>query len=237
MGVSWGDYDRDGHPDLFVTTYARQDKMLYHSQGRGLFRPVSVEAGVAGPTQPYVAFGGGFFDADNDGYLDLLIANGHVRDNAAALDSSQSYRQPLQLLLNQRNGTFADVSTRAGAPFARRLVGRGVAFGDYDGDGRTDALVVDLEGRALLLHNETRPAGHWLDVRLAGAPHNPDGIGARITVETSEGRQTREVTRGGSVLSANDVTAHFGLGSAARVEAVRVRWPGGLEEFVERPDG
>ena len=237
MGVDWGDYDGDGRLDLFVSTYTHQAKQLYHNDGGGHFRVASEEAGIAVPTLPYVAFGGGFFDPNNDGFPDLLLANGHVRDNAEQADSSQHYAQPLQLLANGGHGAFTDVSLRAGVPFQERLVGRGVAFGDYDNDGREDALVVDLEGRARLLHNEGGPrCGHWLTVQLEGGPLNRHGIGARVTVEAGGRKQVREVAAGRSVLSACDTRLHFGLGTATKVERVTVRWPNGRwEEWLDRP--
>lgn len=231
MGIDWGDFNADGRFDLFVTTYARQNKELYLNQGRGVFQPSSVNVGLATVTHPYVAFGGGFFDPDNDGNLDLFIANGHIRDNAAEVDSSQSYAQPLQLLANRGDGTVADVSAQAGAAFQKPAVGRGVAFGDYDNDGLVDVLAVDLEGRARLLRNQGGGrVGNWLQLRLDAGKLNGEAIGARVWVEAAGRRRMRELTRGRSVLSACDVRAHFGLGSAEKVDRIIVRWPDGKKE-------
>lgn len=235
MSVDWADYDNDGRLDLFVSTYVYQDKEIYRNEGGGTFRPVGRSAGVAQPAYPHVAFGGGFLDADNNGLLDLLIANGHIRDNVAQFEDAQSYRQPLQLFENAPDHRYREVSHAAGPPFETPLVGRGVAFGDYDNDGLVDALVMDLAGSARLLRNQGGPrAGNWLHVRLAGNGANTEGIGARVTLEAGGKRQIREITRGRSVLSAGDAAAHFGVGAAAEVDLLRVRWPDGRSEEWRR---
>ncbi len=230
MGVDWGDVDGDGRLDLFVATYAHQVKEIYLNSGGSLFHPAGEERGLAAATDPWVAFGGGFLDANNDGDLDLFIANGHVRDNARVLEATQQYAQPLQLFLNHR-GRFTEVSATAGEPFRQPMVGRGVAFGDYDNDGRQDLLVVDLEGRARLLHNEGGPhMGCGIDVGLESGGANRFGIGARISLEGGGRTQVRELTCGRSVLSASDSRAHFGLGSGTRIDRIDVRWPDGRRE-------
>lgn len=231
MGVDWGDANGDGRLDLFVATYAHQVKELYRNEGGGFFQPSSAAVGLAQPSLNYVTFGVGFLDANNDGDLDLLLANGHVRDNVAQADATQGYAQPLQLLANQGDGTFRDVSSQSGAPFGQPLVGRGTAFGDYDNDGRVDVLVMNLEGTAQLLHNE-RPSesGAWIAFQLDAGGHNREGIGARVTVEGAGSHQIREVTRGRSVLSASDCRAYFGLGSSPAIDRITVRWPGGATE-------
>lgn len=226
MGVDWGDSNGDGRLDLFVTTYYQQDDQLYLNEGAGLFRPVANSTGLSGPTRPRVGFGCGFLDADNDGALDLLVTNGHVRDNAAQVDGAQEYAQPLQLFANRGDGTYQDVSARAGAPFAIPMVGRGMAFGDYDNDGRVDALVVDLAGNARLLHNEGGAhSGNWCTLRLNAGKGNRFGIGARITVESGGSRQVREVTTARALLSASDSRVYLGLGAEKRINRVTVRWP------------
>jgi hypothetical protein len=237
MGVDWGDFDNDTFPDLFVTTYYRQPKSLYRNEGGKLLREESGPLGVASRTMPYVGFGCGFADFDNDGFLDLMLVNGHIRDNVSQFDPGQTYREPMQLFANRAGKAFEDVSAISGDTFQRPLVGRGLALGDYDDDGRVDALVVDLEGRARLLHNEG-PAGDrsWLTLRLRGTKSNRDAIGARALLETSAGTQMREVTRAGSVLSANDCRLHFGLPAGAQVRSLRVRWPSGrITEMKDLP--
>jgi hypothetical protein len=233
MGVDWGDYDGDGRLDLFVTTFYQQPKSLYHNDGRGQFSEVSDAAGIAVPTLPYVAFGTCFFDLDNDGRLDLAIANGHVRDNPERLDPAVHYAQPLQLFHNEGGGVFHDLSKQAGPAFARPIVGRAMACGDVDNDGDVDLLVVDAAGAPLLLRNEVGSRRHWLTVRALTAARR-DAIGARITVTAGGKKQVAEVRPGASFLATNDPRVHFGLGEVDRVERLQIRWPDGRTE--ERRD-
>jgi enediyne biosynthesis protein E4 len=224
MGVDTGDYDNDGRLDLIVTTYFAQSTSLYHNDGQGLFTVTSGPSGIGPPGMPYVKFGTGFHDLDNDGWLDVLMANGHVRDNVHDFDTSQSYAQPLQVFHNNR-GRFADWSQPAGIANIR-AVGRGVSFGDYDRDGRVDVLVCDLEGPAVLLHNDS-PQRHWLRVRLKAPAPNREGIGALVSLTAGGQTQIREIRTCGSVLSAREPLAHFGLGDFQGSAAVKVRWPDG----------
>lgn len=226
MGVDWGDADGDGDPDLLVATYQGEPKSLYRNDGRGSFQEVSRVSGLA-PADPYVAFGARFFDADNDGRLDLFLANGHALGPLEQVDKSLTYAQPMQLFLNTGSGGFAERSSSAGEAFARPVVGRGVALGDIDNDGRCDLLVGNIEGEPVLLRNETEPAGAWLRVRLAGSRSNRAGLGARVTVRAGGQSQTREVTTSSSYLSTSDPRLHFGLGGAGEVDEVVVRWPSG----------
>ncbi len=232
MGVDWGDYDNDGRFDLFVATFQNEPKCLYHNEGGGLFTDVSYPTGLGAATVPNVAFGCKFFDYDNDGWLDIATANGHVQDNIAEFDAGTAYRQTMQLLRNRGTGqdgriTFEEMSRQAGPDFARKIVGRGLAIGDYDNDGRVDLLVVDSEGRPLLLHNEVKTASHWLEVRLIGVKSNRDGYGAVVTAQVDGRRLTRLCHADGSYMSSSDPRVHFGLGAAARLEALTIQWPSG----------
>ena len=226
MGVDWGDADGDGGPDLFVTTYHQEASPLYVSPDGEAFKDVGERAGLASPTRPQVGFGCGFFDADNDGDLDLFAANGHVRDNVGALDAAQTYAQPMQLFLNDGFGRYRDVSAAAGADVSEPAVGRGVAFADYDGDGDADVLVVDLAGQARLLRNEYRGGNRWIKIRLRASGENAEALGARVTITTAGERRVRWAKRGGSVLSASDSAVHCGLGPATEA-SVEVEWPDG----------
>lgn len=234
MGVDWGDFDNDGRLDLFVTTFYQQPKSLYRNEGGGLFSEVSDVAGILAPTLPYVAFGTRFFDFDNDGRRDLFIANGHIRDNAEQLDPGIRYRQPMQLFRNEGEAGFRDLSHQAGAAFDRPIVGRAVAFGDWDNDGDVDLLVVDADGPPLLLRNEVGNRNNWIGVRALTGPGKRDAIGARVAVTAAGRRQIAEVTPGASFLATNDPRVYFGLGDAARVERLEIRWPSGRTE--ERRD-
>jgi hypothetical protein len=224
MGVDWGDYDNDGQLDLVVATFEKEPKTIYRNEGSELF---SDESKLLGPTLPYVAFGAKWLDADNDTWLDLLFTNGHTQDNVAALHAETSYRQPTQLFRNDRGRRFDDESQALVGSAGRPIVGRGLAIGDFDNDGRMDALLVDSEGSPLLLHNETAPVGHWLEVDLIGTRSSRDGQGTLVTVEIPGGKLLRSATTAGSYLSASDRRVHIGLGDAKIVTRASLRWPSG----------
>ena len=228
MGLDWGDYDNDGKLDLVVATFQHEAKNLYHNDGGRLFTEQSLNVGLAEKTIPGVSFGIKFLDFDNDGFLDLAIANGHVQDNVASIDKSTTYRQTVQLLHNRQGASFEDVSRGAGAAFLQPIVGRGLAIGDYDNDGKMDILVVNSEGAPMLLHNETPTRNHWLLCRLVGKQSNRDGIGAMITVRAGGKKLLRHCATDGSYLSASDRRVHFGLGDVTEA-SVTVRWPDGTQ--------
>ena len=216
MGTDWGDYDNDGKMDLFVCTFQGEAKSLYRSQGEGLFTDASYRAGLALPTMPRVAFGCKFLDYDNDGWLDLITANGHVQDNIHEIDTSATYRQTLQLFHNEKGGAFRDATGVGGPAFARAIVGRGLATGDFDNDGRVDVLAVDSEGAPLLLHNESRAPNHWLSLSLVGTRGNRDGYGAVVTAASGGLTQTRLCHADGSYLSSSTSGSIWGWGRQRR---------------------
>lgn len=228
MGVDCADYDHDGRLDLLVTTFQNQPRALYRNLGKGMFRFVSTESGLAMPTVNRLGFGVAFADFDGDGWADILLANGHVQDTIAEFQPPATYAQTLQCFRNRSDGTFAEVSGESGEAFARPIVGRGLAVGDFDNDGRPDALVVDLEGRPLLLHNESPPS-HWLGIRLIGRQGGREAIGTRLILESPLGRQTAEVGTGRSYLSASDPRVLFGLGTRPLSGQITltVIWKGG----------
>ncbi len=230
MGLDWGDFDNDGRLDLAVATFTFEPKNVYRNEGGHQFTDVSTPLGITEHTTRYIAFGMKWLDADNDGWLDLALANGNVQDNIAQIDRTLSYRQPTQLFRNLQGTAFENWSDRAGADLRRPIVGRGLAVGDYDNDGRLDMIVVDSEGEPRLLRNETTPAGHWLSCRLVGTKSNRDGLGALITAEAGGRRLLRHCATDGSYFSASDRRVHFGLGSAARA-TVTVRWPSGRTDI------
>lgn len=203
---------------------------MYRGLGDGLFADASYQSALAVPTLPFVGFGVVFLDADNDGDLDLAIANGHVLDNAEAFRASSRHGQRNLLLLNDGRGRFRDAGPMAGPGFALEKVSRALAAGDVDNDGDLDLLVVNNGQSADLLRNESRNAAASLTVRLVGRDSNRDGVGARLRAVIGGRTQVREIKAGSSYLAQSDLRAHFGLGAAARVDRLEVRWPHGRVE-------
>jgi hypothetical protein len=225
MGVDWGDYDNDGKLDLVVATFQHEPKCIYHNDG-GFFSENSAMLGVAEKSAPYVAFGVKFFDFDNDGWLDLAFANGHVQDNIELIDTSETYLEKPQLFHNLNGTSFEEVSDKGGPAFQQPIMGRGLAVGDIDNDGRLDLLIINGEGRPLLLHNDAKNDNHWLICRLEGTKSNRDGIGARVTAEVGGKKLLRQCTTDGSYMSASDRRVHFGLGTE-KSATITVKWPDG----------
>jgi hypothetical protein len=237
MGVDAADYDNDGRIDLYATHFASDYSTLYRNLGDLLFEDVTVRARIREPEWPLVKWGTGLVDLDQDGWKDIVHANGHVYPHLRAAPGRETYEQPaLTVYLNARDGTFRDLSGEAGADATRRVLGRGTAFADLDGDGDLDVVVACLDGKPLLLRNDGAP-GHWLMLRAVGGRHsNKDAIGARITVRTGALTQVQEVKRTLGIYSASDPRAHFGLGEATRADLVRVEWPSGkVGEFKDVP--
>jgi len=234
MGIDFGDYDGDGRLDLFVATFEDELKSLYRNTGAGSYEQASATAGIAQSTRARVTFGTKFLDVDNDGMPDLAMVNGHVRDLVQQVDPKISYPQPSQLFLNLGSGRFREISDQVGPDFQRRIVGRGLAVGDFDNDGRMDLLAADLQGSPLLLHNETTTNAHWLTLRLEGCRSNRSGIGARVELLTPGLKQVREVRTDGSFLSAHDQRVHFGLGAFTEADEIRIRWPSGKTQTLKK---
>ncbi|HEV2473989.1 MAG TPA: CRTAC1 family protein [Chthonomonadales bacterium] len=237
MGLDWGDYDNDGREDLLVTTFQNEPKCLYHNEGGGNFVDSSYPSGLGTAAYSNVAFGCKFLDYDNDGLLDIAIANGHVQDNIAQIDSSTTYRQTMQLFHSHQAAaggavTFQEVSGVAGPDFQRPIVGRGLAAGDFDNDGGIDLLVVDSEGAPLLLHNECIGRGHWLGVRLRGVKCNRDGYGSILTLKGPGFTLTRLCHADGSYMSSSDPRVLFGLGAHTDPSELRIKWPDGHEDTI-----
>jgi len=229
MGVDWGDYNRDGRLDLIVTTFYNQPKSLYRQEAGAVFTESGQTAGLAMSLLRGTAFGVAFADWNNDGFEDLMLANGNVQDQLDRVDAATGYRQRAQVFLN-RGGTFQDVSASAGPAFGEKLVGRALAVADYDRDGRLDAVVANFVGPPLLLHNESE-AGNWVGVRLQGKLANREGVGALVTLSSGGAAQLRSVQTGRSYLSAFPAEAHFGLGTAVTASA-EIRWPDGNRQQV-----
>jgi len=231
MGVDFGDYDNDGDPDLYVTHFFTETNTLYRNEGGTRFSDVTTTAGLAAPTVDLLGWGTRFFDYDNDGLLDLFVANGHVYPQIDQIETGSTYRQPNQLFKNQGDGRFLPVA--AGPGLALEKVSRGTAFGDYDDDGDIDLFVVELNDTPTLLRNDGGNAKNWLVIQVLGREDNRDGLGTRIRLQASGSQQWRTINGAASYLSHNDLRAHFGLGKTARVDRVDITWPNGSTYAVE----
>jgi hypothetical protein len=223
MGVACADFDGDGRLDLAVTNFFDQSTTLYHNHGAGIFSDRSTEAGLATPTRLVLGFGLAALDANNDGWPDLVQANGHVSDHRPKFP----YLMPAQLFLNQGHGKLIDVSDRSGAPWKVPRIARGLAVGDIDNDGRTDVVLISENTPLALLHNQPTSKQHFLTLLLEGTRSNRDAVGARVTVTSSGRTQTATRYGGGSYLSASDSRLHFGLGPSTKVDRIEVTWPSG----------
>jgi enediyne biosynthesis protein E4 len=226
MCISLGDYDNDGNLDLYISDFQKSSDHLWHNDGKGLFDEVSDQAGITVPTREVLSFGGGFFDYDNDGWLDIFIANGHVYPEVETATPEIHYRQINTLFHNERNGKFVETTKQAGPGFDIPHVGRGVAFADFDNDGFVDVLIANNGDSALLLRNSGND-NHFLNFKLVGTKTNRDALGARIKLVTGGFSQIREISGGGSYLSQSDLRASFGIRKAAHADTVEVRWPSG----------
>jgi len=230
MCISLGDYDNDGWLDLYISDYQKSSDHLWHNDHQGGLWEVSYEAGIERPTHDVLSFGGGFFDYDNDGWLDLFIANGHVYPEIEAVDPQTHFRQFNTLFHNEGNGKFVETSKQAGDGFKTPYVGRGVAFADFDNDGFVDLVVGNNGDPPLLLHNSGGNGNHFVNFRLVGTKSNRDAMGARVRIVAGGLPQMREIAGGGSYISQSDLRANFGLAKATRVETVEINWPSGIKQ-------
>jgi enediyne biosynthesis protein E4 len=233
MGTDWGDYDGDGRLDLIVTNFEMETHNLHRNMGNGLFADATLASGIGAATLRFLGFGTAFLDYDNDGNLDLAIANGHVLDNTSHFQSASKHAQRKLLLRNDGKGRFTDVSGSAGAGFALENVGRTLVVGDIDNDGDLDILVTNNGQAANLLRNDGGSLRNAVLVKLVGRESNRDGIGGRVRVTTAGRSQIREIKAGSSYLGQSDLRAHFGLGAAREIDKIEVRWPSGHRDAFE----
>jgi enediyne biosynthesis protein E4 len=230
MAADFGDFDRDGKIDLLVTRADDQPASLYRNEG-DYFTDIASEAGVAGPTKIPVKWGGGFSDFDNDGWPDILIANGNFSSLLDTLPKEYKFAEPIQLFRGRGNLTFEDVSDTSGLNSGRLYSRRGTAFGDINNDGKVDLVVFNANAPPSVFLNETTNSNHSVLFRLiGGSKSNRGAIGARMRVITSKMTQIDEVHAGGSYNSTNDTRLHFGLGSEATISKIEVLWPSGLRQ-------
>ena len=232
MGIDFQDYDNDGLPDLVITNLANQKYALYRNNGDGSFTYDTYASGLARMTLLHSGWGIGFLDYDNDGLKDLLVTQGHDLDTIELTFPQLHYKEPMLLAHNLGKGKFVDVSREAGAVFQEPWVGRGMAIGDLDNDGKLDAVVTTNDGQAHILHNETVTTNHWLTLQLIGRISNRDAIGASIKVTTGAGSQFVTVSTAGSYLSSKDKRAHFGLGAETAVRSLEIHWPSGIVQTL-----
>ena len=232
MGVDFADYNNDGLPDLIVTDLANQMYALFRNNGDGTFDYASNTSGVGPITRPHSGWGVRFLDYDNDGWKDLLIAQGHDLDTIQLTSPNLRYREPMLLARNTGHG-FVDVSADSGQVFQQAWAARGMAIGDIDNDGRLDAVVTTNDGPAYILHNETATENHWLTLLLVGHKSNRDAIGAEIKLITAKDPQFAVVTTAASYLSSSDKRVHFGLGAEKVAQSIEIRWPSGIVQTLK----
>jgi hypothetical protein len=236
MGVDFADYANDGWPDVVVTDLANQKYASYRNQKDGSFDYSSLSNGIGAATLLHSGWSLRFLDYDNDGWKDLLIAQGHDLDTIEKVSPNLHYREPMMLLRNTGKG-FIDVSSTSGEVFQHPWVGRGMAIGDIDNDGRIDAVVTTNGGSPHILHNETATANHWLTLHLTGHKSNRDGIGAVVKLTTAHGSQWVTATTSSGYLSASDPRVHFGLGDSAEADSIEIHWPSGIVQTLTKVKG
>jgi len=233
MGITSGDYDGDGRLDLFVTNFSHDHDTLYHNEGQHMFIDVSYPAGVGNPSFLMLGWGAAFLDLDLDGWEDLFVAHGHVYPQVDGAGLGTEFRQRNSVFRNARTGTFELFDERAGPGLALLKSSRAIAPVDLEGDGDVDLLVTNLNDSPDLLRNDGA-AGNWLQVRLEGTSSNRDGIGARVTLTAGERVQIREIRRNSLYAASTLPIAYFGLGDAAAIDLLEVRWPSGRTSTERR---
>jgi hypothetical protein len=235
MGLALGDYDNDGRVDAYVTNFSDDANTLRRNLGDAAFADVTGALGLRSPTIPFLGWGTGFLDYDNDGWLDLFVANGHAYPQVDRFDWGMTWAQR-PLLFHNRGGTrFEEVAAATGSGLAAVVPARGAAFGDLDNDGRIDVVINNHDQRPTILRN-VAPSGHWISIALTGTAGVPrDAIGAAVTLEAGRRQQRRDLVSGASYCSQSDLRAHFGLGPTTTIDRIVVRWPDGTREAFAAP--
>ena len=232
MGVAAGDYNLDGRTDLLVTNFSDETSTLYRNDSGGVFIDSTYTAKLGYDTM-YLSWGTGLVDLDNDGWKDIFIVNGHVYPEVDQHPSEITYRQSRLVYRNLRNGTFENISAKAGPGVAERRASRGAAFADLDGDGDLDVVITNLNDIPSLLRSESVSGNNWLAVRLEGVRSNRSGIGARVQIESGGRVQTDEVRSASSYYSSNGLAVHFGLGSSEQADRLEILWPSGTQQSFD----
>jgi hypothetical protein len=232
MGIAWSDYTHTGRMSLLISHFDNEYAAFYRNDGGMSFTDVSVPSGIGRGTRGYVGWGDAFVDFNNDGWQDIFIVNGHVYPQVDEMASGLKYLEPKLLFLNQRNGTFKDISKLAGAAIQIPQVSRGMAIGDLFNDGKLEAVVENLKGQPMILRPEGGPENHWISFQLEGVKSNRLALNARVRATAGDLVQLGEVISGGSYLSQSDLRIHFGLGDHQRVDKAEVLWPDGKVETL-----
>jgi len=235
MGLAVGDYDNDGRVDFYITNFSDDYNTLLHNDGETNFSDVSFQAGQAEVTLPFLGWGTAFIDYDNDGWKDIVVANGHVYPVVDKYQWGTSYAQQPLLFRNLGTGRFDRVQAAPGSALAKAIPGRGLAIGDLDGDGRVDVVINNIDSAPTVLRNVSAISSHWVELKLIGDPAKKsprDAIGAIAYVTSGKLRQRADVISGGSYASQNDMRLHFGLGAATKIDKLEIKWPDGSLESV-----
>jgi hypothetical protein len=236
MGIAAGDYLNNGNLDFAITDFSDEEKLLMKNDGKGVFTEASIAAGFGRKTMPFLGWGDGFLDFDNDGWIDLMFINGHIYPAADRLDWGTSYAQRPELFRNMGDGKFEEVLPVKGSGLAQIVSGRGAAFGDLFNNGKMDVVINPIDGPPVLLRNVNPDHHHWIELKLIGGPKSPrDAVGSTIYLSANGMRQRQDVLSGGSYSSTNDQRAHFGLGDSTSAGTAEIRWPSGGTERVPLP--
>ncbi|MFC5862325.1 CRTAC1 family protein [Acidicapsa dinghuensis] len=236
MGIAVGDYLNNGNLDFAITDFSDEEKLLMKNDGKGAFTEASFAAGLGHKTVPFLGWGDGFLDFDNDGWLDLMFINGHIYPAADRLDWGTSYAQRPELFRNMGDGKFEEVLPVKGSGLAQIVSGRGAAFGDLFNNGKIDVVISPIDGPPVLLKNVNPDHHHWVELKLIGGSKSPrDAVGATVYLSANGMRQRQDVLSGGSYSSTNDPRVHFGLGDSTSAASAEIHWPSGATEKIVLP--
>ncbi len=234
MGIGVADYNRSGRQSFYVSNFSSLPNILFKNEGKGVYQDVTQQAQLGFTHLNFLSFGCAFFDYDADGWPDLIVNNGHVQMRQSEREAGVEHAQRKQLLHNQGNGVFREITEAAQlGDLSKTMVGRGLAVGDYDNDGRVDVLAVGQNAPTQLLKNRARNGHHWISFKTIGTKSNRDGLGARFELQAGGARQTAQVRTGASYLSSNDRRVYFGLGETKQITQVVILWPSGTRDVVK----
>jgi hypothetical protein len=235
MGIAVGDYNHSGRASFYITNFSDDYNTLYRNDGQGNFSDVTIRSGLANPKYPFLSWGTSFLDFDNDGWLDVFSANGHVYPAVDQHDWGTTWAERPLLFRNLDGNKFAEVPAATGSGLALVLTARGAAFGDLFNDGHIDVVLNNVDSIPTLLHNVVKNGNHWVTFKLIGGRKSPrDAIGAKMFVTAGGVRQRADVFSGGSYASSSDQRLHFGLG-VEKIERIEIFWPSGAKETVQVP--